>query len=197
MKEKMPITSRLAVGVGAVLMMITMFLPWWGLEFWAPQYPEGLDIIVYPTSLAGDIDIINSLNNYIGMAHFSEETFPEFIVFPYLIIAAVIAMIVVIILNRRIYYFVLLGLAGVASVIGLYRMWYWLSEFGTNLDPTAPITVDPFVPPIIGPNTIANFETFSNFKIGGWIIFIIIVLIAIAPFLKNKGSTRQKRRDLK
>lgn len=197
MKQKMPITSRIALGIAAFLMMITMFLPWWGLKFWAPQYPEGLDIIVYPTRLAGDIDIINSLNNYIGMAQFSEETFPEFIVFPYLIIAAVIAMIAVIILNRRIYNFVLLGLAAVASVIGLYRMWYWLSEFGTNLDPTAPITVDPFVPPIIGPNTIANFETFSNFQVGGWIIFIIIVLIAIAPFLKDKGRAQKKRRDLK
>lgn len=197
MKDKMPNASRIMLGVAAVLMMITMFLPWWGLKFWAPQYPEGLDIIVYPTRLAGDIDIINSLNNYIGMAQFSEETFPEFVVFPYLIILAVLAMITVIVLNRRIYYFVLLGAAAVASVIGLYRMYYWLSEFGTNLDPTAPITVDPFVPPVIGPNTIANFETFSNFQIGGWIIFVIIVLVAVAPFLRHQGNARKKRRSLK
>lgn len=197
MKDKMPVTSRIALVFASIIMLVSMFLPWWGLKFWAPQYPEGLDIIVYPMRLAGDIDIINSLNNYIGMAHFSEETFPEFIVFPYLIILATIALLAVAYLNRRIYYFALIAAAAIAGGVGLYRMYYWLHTFGTNLDPTAPITVDPFVPPIIGPNTIANFETFSNFSVGGWLIFVVIILVVAAPFLKEKGKVRKKSRDLK
>ena len=43
----------------------------------APQYPEGLNIIVYPNKLEGEIDIVNGLNHYIGMANFSEKNFPE------------------------------------------------------------------------------------------------------------------------
>lgn len=38
-----------------------------GMKFFAPQYPEGLDIIVHPNTLKGDIDNINGLNHYIGM----------------------------------------------------------------------------------------------------------------------------------
>lgn len=186
MNERMPFVSRVLLLVAAVLMVISMFIPWWGLRFWAPQYPEGLDIIVYPTKLEGDIDIINGLNHYIGMAPFSQETFPEFAIFPYVIILATILIIAVAIINKRLFYWILLGLALAASAIGLYRMYYWLSEFGTNLDPMAPIDIEPFVPPIIGPNTIANFETFSNFRIGGWLIFIVVVLIVIAPFLRKK-----------
>lgn len=186
--------SRLLLVIASILMAVSMFVPWWGLRFWAPQYPEGLDIIVYPTRLVGDLDIINSLNHYIGMAEFSQETFPEFVIFPYVIIIAVILILLAAFFNRRTFNWILAALALIASAAGLYRMYYWLSEFGTNLDPTAPITVDPFVPPIIGPNTIANFETMSSFRIGGWLIFAVVVLIVISAFLtKKRGDENDKK----
>ncbi len=44
------------------------------------------------------------------------------------------------------------------------------TNYGTELDPRAPIQVDPFVPPIIGENTIANFVTNSYFTYGSFIL---------------------------
>ena len=56
------------------------------MVFFAPQYPEGLNIIVYPNKLEGEIDIVNGLNHYIGMENFSEENFPELAYLSYLVI---------------------------------------------------------------------------------------------------------------
>lgn len=182
----MTLTATLLLVTSGLLMMVTLFFPWWTLKFWAPQYPEGLNIIVYPTKLEGEIDIINGLNHYIGMALFSEETFPELQYFKYLIITASVVILIVAFLRNRMITQILAVLALIGGGLGIARMYYWLRTFGTNLDPRAPIEVEPFVPPIIGGNTIANFQTWSNFSFGGYLLMGCLILIVVAALWKKR-----------
>ncbi|MFL6518179.1 MAG: hypothetical protein ACJ8GL_08875, partial [Bacillus sp. (in: firmicutes)] len=68
--KKLSVVSSLLITASTILIVISLFFPWWKMVFVAPQYPEGLNIIVYPNKLAGEIDIVNGLNHYIGMANF-------------------------------------------------------------------------------------------------------------------------------
>jgi len=171
----------------AVLTALTLFVPWWGMKFYAPQYPEGLDIIVYPTTLAGDIDIVNGLNHYIGMAEFSNESFPELQYMPYIVIFFAVLILAVALLRRKSLLYGLIALFVIGGIAGLLDMYRWLKNFGTNLDPKAPIELEPFIPPIIGDNTIANFTTTSYFTIGGYLLLIVFLLL-IFPLWKDRSK---------
>jgi copper chaperone NosL len=173
------------VCLSGVLFAVSVFFPWWGMKFIAPQYPEGLDIIVYPYKMAGRIDIINGLNHYIGMKPFSEESFPELTYLPYIIGAVALLTIIVGLLRNWKLLYGLIGLIAVGGIIGIYDIHRWLKAFGTELDPKAPIDIAPFVPPILGKNTIANFVTHSYFTYGSFIIGVAFLLL-LYPIWKER-----------
>lgn len=80
--KKLSVVSSLLLVTSTILIVISLFFPWWKMVFVAPQYPEGLNIIVYPNKLEGEIDIVNGLNHYIGMANFSEKTSLNYRIYP-------------------------------------------------------------------------------------------------------------------
>lgn len=187
MGKKLSISSMILLIIAAALLAASILFPWWGMRFFAPQYPEGLDIIVYPYKLEdkNDVAIINGLNHYVGMKEFSEENFPELNYLSYIIGAfAILTLVVAIIRNKKL----LVGLIGlfiVGGALGIFDIYRWLKSYGTNLDPMAPIDVPPFIPPIIGENTIANFVTHSYFTYGSFIIGIAFILMVI-PLWKER-----------
>ena len=157
------------------------------MKFYAPQYPEGLDIIVYPSTLAGNIEIVNGLNHYIGMEEFSNESFPELAFMPYIVLAAALLTFIVAILRRKKALYALIGIFVVSGILGILDMYRWLKAYGTNLDEAAPIDLDPFIPPIIGKNVIANFETYSYFSYGAYILVIAFILMFF-PLWKDRSK---------
>lgn len=187
MTKKLSNASVISLFVSATLIIIAIFLPWWGMKFFAPQYREGLNIIVYPYKLAGEIDIVNSLNHYIGMANFSEKSFPELQYLSFIVGAFALLIIIVALLRNKKLLYGLIGLFIVGAIVGLARMNYWLSEFGTNLDPMAPIEIEPFVPPIIGENTLANFITHSYFTYGAFLL-ILALLLMVYPLWRDRKA---------
>ena len=182
--KKLSIISRVLIIIGAVLLGISSLLPWWGLDLEAPQYPEGLAIIVHPSKLSGEIDILNNLNHYIGMEEISEEGFPELQYIPFIIWGIVILTALTAIFGYKKLAYLVCLLFVVGGALGMYDMYHWLNTFGTNLSPDAPIKVDPFVPPVVGDNTLANFTTYSSFRSG----FYFLVLSAIGVFLGTWGE---------
>lgn len=182
--KKLSAISRLLLLAGAVLLGISALFPWWGLDLEAPQYPEGLAIIVYPFKLVGELDIINNLNHYIGMAEITQSGFPELQYIPYIIWGMVALTVVTAVLgNKKLAYIVCL-LFVVGGALGMYDMYRWLHTFGTQLSADAPIKVPPFVPPVVGKNQLANFTTYSSFRSG----FYFLVFSAIAVFLGTWGG---------
>jgi copper chaperone NosL len=183
--RKLSILSSILIALSAVLLVLSIFFPWWQMVFFAPQYPEGLNIIVYPNKLEGEIDIVNGLNHYIGMENFSEENFPQLQYLSYLVIGlAVITLLVALLRNKKLLYG-LIGLFVVGGTLGIITLRKALVHFGTNLSPTAPIKIDPFVPPILGHNTVANFLTNSILGYGTYFLIAAFILLLI-PLWKDR-----------
>jgi hypothetical protein len=183
--SKLSGTSSLLIALSAVLIVISMFFPWWKMVFYAPQYPEGLNIIVYPNKLKGEIDIINGLNHYIGMSNFSEKNFPELSYLIYIIGGLAGLTLLTAILRMKKVLYGLIGIIALIGVAGILDLHFALQRYGTNLSPKAPIKIDPFVPPIIGENTVANFITHSMLGTGIYFVITAFILLLI-PLWKDR-----------
>lgn len=177
--------SSILMIISAILVMLALFFPWWRMEFFAPQYPEGLNIIVYPDHLEGELEQINGLNHYIGMAQFNEESFPELNYLPYLIGGLSIFVLLGAFIRKKAYLISLIVIFLIGGAVGVWDLWAALKEYGTNLDPMAPIEMEPFVPPIIGENVVANFTTYSLLGIGAYLVIAAFILLLI-PLWKDR-----------
>lgn len=189
-QKKMHTSSRLLVGIASAVLFITLFVPIWQIQLTAPQYPEGLELFIHADKLSGDVDIINGLNNYIGMKAIHEEDFIEFSVLPYaLATLGLIGLLSVVINRKKLFYtwVVLFGVFGIATII---RFYLWLYDYGHNLDPTAPIQVPgmSYQPPMLGYKQLLNFGAYSIPATGGWIIFGVVFLTALTLFIELKSK---------
>src|SRR5262249_44287068 len=77
---------------------------------------------------------------------------------------------------------VLLALPAITYPIGfLVDLWYWMRNFGLNLNPEAPLSksVKPFVPTVIGEGGIGQFKTYAELGVGHWLAIAAAVLVVI------------------
>jgi hypothetical protein len=183
--NKLSVVSSILIVVSAILIVTSLFFPWWQMIFFAPQYPEGLNIIVYPNKLEGQIDIVNGLNHYIGMDNFSEENFPELSYLAYLVGGLAVITLLTALIRKKSVLYGLVGLIAIGGVLGVVDLRKALHDFGTNLSPQAPIKIDPFVPPILGHNTVANFVTNSVLGPGSYLLIAAFILLLI-PLWKDR-----------
>lgn len=194
-KKKTPLNliTRIILFLSGVALFIVLIVPIWKIELTAPQYPEGLEMFIHADKLSGDIDIINGLNNYIGMKQIHENEFKEFLVLPYLIGFFAATIILVSILNKRKLLYVWFGLFLLFALVIGVDFYIWLYDYGHNLDPTAPIKVPgmTYQPPLIGFKQLLNFGAFSIPAIGGWLM--IAVGAAVAGLVTFEYSTNKNK----
>lgn len=172
--------SRVIVALASLALTATLFLPIWRIDLWAPQYPEGLVMKIWLSKLTGDVDVINGLNHYIGMAPIKAEMFPEFTYLPYVVAGFIGLGLLTALLRSARLLAVLLALLVLGAGAALYDFWKWAYEYGHNLDPEAPIQVPgmAYQPPLIGYKALLNFGAYSMPDSGGWIFFLVGLLIA-------------------
>ena len=165
--------------VAAALMALAIVLPLWGMTLVSTQYPEGLRMVVYPGRITGDLGEINALNRYIGMTPISADFFVELRLLPIAFGAVATLILVSAFVKRR--WALLLPLLAMTTVAayGLLSMRGRLYQFGHDLDPTAPITIDPFTPPMMGLNQIAQFASYTYFSWGTLLPLVAGLLIAL------------------
>ena len=186
---------RPALLLGAALLMVAaIFLPLWGMTLASIQYPEGLRMIVYPMRMAGDIGEINALNRYIGMAQISPESFGELRVIVGMFAATAVLCAGAAVVRRKWIAAAPLALMAGAALFGFLRMRARLYQYGHDLDPTAPIEIAPFTPPMLGDNQIAQFGTYSYFSWGTILPIIAAVLLTAALWLDVRGMPTLRRR---
>ena len=164
----------------AGLVVAAAFLPLWGMTLVSVQYPEGLRMVIYPTRIEGDITEINLLNHYIGMAEISNDYFRELQVIPALFALIAIAAAGGALVRRAWAAGAPLLLMVGTAIYGFASMRRRLWQFGNDLDPMAPIDIEPFTPAMMGSHVIAQFASYSYFSWGTFLPMIAGALIAFA-----------------
>lgn len=179
-------TSRGLLLIGAVILAVSLVLPLWKIHLVAQQFPEGLDLVIYPSRIEGghggqDLNEINILNHYIGMRAIEPASFPEMKWLPFGIgIFALLALRGAVLgrVQTLIDTFVLFVYFGVFAL----GSFYWrLYSYGHNLDPAAPMKVDPFTPPILGSQQLANFHV-TSLPQAGTVLLVVFGLLVGAAF---------------
>jgi len=191
--DKLKPWVRFLLVLCGLALIAVLFVPMWRIDLVAPQYPEGLMLLIYPDKLAGNVDIINGLNHYIGMKTLHTKDFVEFAVLPYIIGFFALFFIVAGLVARRKLLYLLAVLFVSFGVLAMYDFWRWEYNYGHNLNPDAAIIVPgmAYQPPLIGFKQLLNFGAYSMPDIGGWIFVAVgIILVAVGSvFLAKQMGT--------
>ena len=179
--------SKVLLVLAALFLILNIFLPIWQIELYAPQYPEGLELLIYADSLSGNVDIINGLNHYIGMQTLHSENFIEFSILKYIFIGFALLFLIVAFIGRKkpVYIlFVAFLLFGILAMVDFYR---WNYNYGHDLDPNAAIKVPgmSYQPPILGYKQLLNFGAYSIPDTGGLLFIGAGVLILFVVLLES------------
>jgi hypothetical protein len=185
------------LGLAALMLTALFVLPIWRIDLLAPQYPEGLGMLIRINTVTGlnptDLDNINNLNHYIGMKPITPEAIPELVFMPWIVGALVVFGVVAAFIGRR-----KLAIAWVASVvgfavIGLIDFWRWGYDYGHDLDVEHAIIKVPgmvYQPPVIGTKQLLNFTAMSWPDAGAIIAGIAVAIAIAALFLARKPGRR-------
>lgn len=169
--------------LASLLIIGSIFLPYWRIKIIAPQYPKGLYVYVHVTGARGDVREVDGLNHYIGMRPLDEAApLERKIAVPGLSLVALAMALAAFVRRPRWFSLMLVAPAIAVLVVFPADLFYWLREFGLNLDPKAPLSamVKPFVPPLLGSGKIAQFGVVSSPTLGYFAVVLASVLGVVA-----------------
>jgi copper chaperone NosL len=184
--SKITVFSKAILLIVSALLFASLLFPMWRIELTAPQYPEGLVLLLHANKIGGDVAIINGLNHYIGMKTLHSEDFMEFKILPYMVFLAR--------KNGVILLFTSFVFFGVLAGVDFYR---WNYEYGHNLNLDAAIVVPgmAYQPPLIGYKQLLNFGAYSIPDIGGWMAIVAGLLLFIIVAKETHLLRRFKKQN--
>lgn len=174
--------------LAALLLLVSIFQPYWHMTLFAPQYPKGLTVHAYLNNLEGDVSELDGLNHYIGMRPLAEAASFEKSISVIGVVVLVLLVLAAVFVHNR--WAALLALPALLfPVIFLLDLQFWLANFGTNLDPTAALSssVKPFVPKVLGEGLIAQFKTVATPGVGLWLAMLASLLILIGLYFHRRA----------
>jgi len=184
------LTPTLLFMAARVLLLVSIFFPYWHMELEAPQYPDGLYLTAYVNHLTEDVKEIDGLNHYIGMRPLGEAAALERAVAIWAIIAMFLLVEVAAFIHSK--WAVLLAIPAITFPIAfLVDLYYWMRTFGLNLDPEAPLSssVKPFVPAVLGEGGIGQFKTYADLGTGYWLA-VGAALLTVVGFYFHRRAYR-------
>jgi hypothetical protein len=190
--------SRVLVAVAGLVLVLLYFTPMWRIDLGAPQYPEGLGMRIWVHQIQGatpnDLQNINGLNHYIGMAPIHPDEIAELRFMPWVVAGLIGGALLVAAVGKRTLLFGFTAVYAAVAAAGLYDFWRWEYDYGHNLDPTAAIRIPgaSYQPPLIGAKKILNFTAASWPDVGGIAAFVSLglVLVAVALELRRREARR-------
>ncbi|MBX3385033.1 MAG: hypothetical protein KF768_00520 [Phycisphaeraceae bacterium] len=174
--------------VARVLLLASIYFPYWHMELDAPQYPDGLFLTAYVNHLTGDVREIDGLNHYIGMRPLGEAAAFERAVAVWAIIAMFLLVEGAAFVHSR--WAVLLAIPALTFPIAfLVDLYLWMRTFGLSLDPNAPLSaaVKPFVPTVLGEGGIGQFKTYAELGTGYWMAVACAALTVVGFFFHRRA----------
>jgi hypothetical protein len=188
--------TRIGLTGAALALLLLYVVPLWRIDLEAPQYPEGIGMLIRLHTVEGlkphDLDNINNLNHYIGMKRIVPEAIPELKLMPWIIGALVVLGLGAAALGQRwaLYAWTLLFLA--VALFGMWDFWSWEYDYGHDLDPAAIIKVPGmnYQPPLIGSRKLLNFTAHSWPALGGWVAFCSLGVGLLLSAWEFRSTTR-------
>jgi copper chaperone NosL len=192
--NKVSSLHRILFVISGIALFTILFFPMWQIQLAAPQYPEGLVLLIFPNNLGGNVDIINGLNHYIGMKTLHASDFIEFTVLPYIIGFFSLLFITAGLVGKRKYINLTFILFVCFGVVAMVDFWKWEYNYGHTLNPDAAIIVPgmSYQPPLIGFKQLLNFGAYSIPDIGGW-IFVGVGIIGLFVVCREWYTERTKK----
>jgi hypothetical protein len=185
--QKISLVSKVLLLIMSALFVGSLFVPMWRIELQAPQYPEGLVLQLFANKIGGDVDIINGLNHYIGMATLHTENFTEFKILPVIFGVFALVSFVLVFINKRKGVKMFLIAYVVFILLAAADFYRWNYEYGHTLDPNAAIKVPgmAYQPPLLGYKQLLNFGAYSIPDTGGWLMTgaaILLLFIVVKEY---------------
>ncbi|HKS06156.1 MAG TPA: nitrous oxide reductase accessory protein NosL [Gemmatimonadaceae bacterium] len=174
---------RITVAFAALLMSAAYALPLWRIGLIAPQYPEGLGMLIHVDAIGGfkegDLQSINGLNHYIGMKTIEPDAIPELKWMPLILGALIVTGLGVAALGRKRPFIAWTVVLASVCTAGLVDYWKWGYDYGHDLSPTAIIKIPgmTYQPPLIGSKQLLNFTATSWPASGGWLLILATSLV--------------------
>jgi copper chaperone NosL len=187
--ERSERTPRIVFGIAAALLVLLAWrAPVWEARLSAPQFPDGLSLTASASGVSGDIVEINGLNHYVGMQAFSNDDAPEMVLWAPTILLALLLVVLGTVLPRP-------GSFGRLARIGLWLIplgalldvQWRLYQYGHEIEPDAPIRLDPFVPLVIGPTKVLNFTTWAFPGLAVLALLLAAFLVSFGPGLVRRS----------
>lgn len=186
--------SKKILFVASLMLVLTYCFPLWNINLEAPQYPEGIGLRIWLDQITGlkenDIQNINGLNHYIGMAKINPDDIPELKIMPYAIGFMIFFGLFNSVKGNKKTIIAWLILFLILGAVGLYDFYIWEYNYGHNLDPSAPIKVPgmTYQPPLLGSKQLLNITAISLPAISAYIIFTSIILTTLAIYFNSKNK---------
>jgi copper chaperone NosL len=191
---RLPVRSRALTALAALLLVGTFFVPLWRIQLHAPQYPEGLGMLIRLNTITGikppDLDNINGLNHYIGMKAIDPAAIPVLRMMPWVAGVLALGALLAAATGLRVLLVAWLASFALAGAGGMLEFYRWSYDYGHNLSPDAIIKVPgmTYQPPLIGSKALLNFVAESWPAAGGWLAAAAFAFGALALWF-GRGSS--------
>jgi copper chaperone NosL len=188
--------ARLVVALAACSLLVVMFLPLWRVQLHAPQYPEGLGLLIRTNTVTGikpsDLGSINGLNHYIGMKPIHPDAIPELQYMRWIIAGLTVLGLAAALRGTRRAVLAWLVVFALVGAVGMVDFWRWEYDYGHNLDMDEAIIVVPgmtYQPPLLGSKQLLNFTAASWPASGTWVIGLAFLAAAGTLVTRRRRST--------
>jgi len=195
----MSFRSRILLGIASLLLALAFVLPLWAVYLHAPQYPEGLGMLIRVNDITGfkpnDLESINNLNHYIGMKRIEPDSINELRIMPYVVAGLMILGLAAAASGRRWMARVWVLAFAAVAIVGLADFYKWEYDYGHDLDFENAIIKVPgmnYQPPLIGTRQLLNFRATSIPAAGGYILIGSLALGVLAVLLDSRRTPTAK-----
>lgn len=186
----MSLRARILLAIASLSLALAFFLPLWAVYLQAPQYPEGLGMLIRVNDITGlkpnDLSSINNLNHYIGMKRIEPDSIPELRIMPYVLAALLVFGLAAAMFGRRAVARAWVGAFMVVALVGLADFYKWEYDYGHDLDMENAIIKVPgmnYQPPLIGTKQLLNFRATSLPDAGGYVLIGSLALGVLAVLI--------------
>jgi len=174
--------------LGALLLVVSIFLPYWSMVMEAPQYPQGLHVDVYVNRLEGDMREIDALNHYLGMPVLDEGGQLERSISVVSIVTLGLLLLAAVFVHNR--WAAVLALPAILfPLVFVADLWWILYQYGHSIDPKSALggAIEPFTPPIVGRGVVAQFATVGRFEIGFYLALTAVAVVLVGLWFHRRA----------